>query len=155
MNREKAHEGVCNGLLVAVLLTTTLVVGVLYALLNDTSVVDVASFQQGDERLESGVDACEVTADQAYIKGWMLLRDQTENSLIHAYVENRDGHWVALNTRLMENKAAYRQFELDYPKSKVGFSAAGRADNLTDDARFLLVKRVSDDEAYGIYHVCR
>lgn len=149
-----SREAVCSALLVAVMLAALLVVGVLYVYLNRTAVTEVAPFQQGGTRLEHYIDACEVADGKAYITGWMLLRDQTENSLVEVYVETRDGRWVALNTRLKEKKAAYHKFGLSYAKGKVGFSAAGWTSSVAEGARFLVVKRVSDDEAYGIYHDC-
>lgn len=149
-----SRGGVCNALLLAVMLAALLVVGALYWYLNRTAVAEVAPFQQGGARLEHYIDACEVTDGKAYIAGWMLLRDQDQNSLIEAYVENHGGQWVALNTRLKEKKAAYHKFGLSYAKGKVGFSAAGRVSNVAKGARFLVVKRVSDNEAYGMYHAC-
>lgn len=145
---------ICSGLLAAVMLTALLVVSVLYVYLNRTAVAEVAPFIQGDERLEHYIDACEVADGKAYIAGWILLRGQMQNSLVEVYVKNRAGQWLALNTRLKEKKAAYHKYGLDYAKSKVGFAAAGRLPGTAHGARFLVVKRVSEDEAYGIYHEC-
>lgn len=144
-----------NGLLVAVLLIAVLVVMLLSYALNRTSVAEVGPLIENDERLESYVDACELEDGKAYIDGWMLLRGQVGNTLMQAYVENRAGEWVALNTRLVEKRSAYQHYELDYPRSRVGFSAAGRVKNVAPEARFLVVKTMPNENNYGIYHVCQ
>ncbi len=144
-----------DGLLVAALLSAVLVAMVFYHALNRTSVAEVGPLTENDERLESYVDDCELKDGTAYIDGWMLLRGQTRNTLMQAYVENREGEWVALNTRLVEKRSAYHHYGLDYSRSRVGFSAAGRVKNVAPDARFLVVKTMLDENNYGIYHVCQ
>lgn len=129
---------------------------VFYHHVNRVESVTPVPFSAKNERVESHVDKCLMGKHHVYVEGWMLRRDQQENTPIDVYVKNDSGAWRALGTRVMQRADIERRFGLAYRGSDaVGFTAALKTSEVSFPMRLLLVKRRPGDVSDGVQHVCR
>lgn len=154
--RRVSIQTACSVMLGLAIGVAGLLAVVFYHHVNRVERVASVSFTAADERVESHVDKCLMGQHHVYIEGWMLRRDQQENTPIDVYVKGDSGAWLVLGSRVMQRPDVERRFGLAYRgSSAVGFSAAARTREVSFPVRLLLVKRRSGDVSYGVQHVCR